>query len=165
MSDDAGYGDEIPVDELLAGLTLDENEDWGDDDDREGDSAILGVTVVNWRELPADEAEAAWTELDKFVSWLCTRYSLDKATVPDCWWKHGGTVEELSALHACWQSSFDASDSGYGPIGFHERFLIARDRLKRSYPAGCQKAHEQDRGRSMPRDENEWATWISSAHA
>ena len=49
---------------------------------------------------------------------------------PDCWWRHGGLVEELSALHTSWVAAYDTVDAGYGPIGWLERFQTAIERWR-----------------------------------
>lgn len=162
--------DSIPIDELIADLVLDDSDDdvWGDVDDHDGTSAVLGVTIINWRSLgqgsPVDVAKA-WTELESWVAWLVNRYDIPRETLPECWWKHGGTVEELSALHSCWQASFDESDSGYGPIGFHERLAVAKDRIRKSWPAGCSRTHTVTAARVLERPEEEWQKWITASHA
>ncbi|MGO1411643.1 MAG: hypothetical protein ACTHX2_01115 [Microbacterium sp.] len=61
-------------------------------------------------------------------NWLVPRYDIGPAKIPDCWWRHGPLVEELSVLHTAWQVAFDETDGGYGPIGWHERLGAALSR-------------------------------------
>lgn len=129
--------------------------------DFEGDeleSDPLGVSVVNWRELTDAEAPAVWRELGDWVAWLVFRYSIPANVISDCWFKHGGAVEELSALHACWLASFDSTDSGYGPIGFHERLELAQSRIKR-HLASCQSAHYELGLRTIS-SSPDWSEWF-----
>jgi hypothetical protein len=121
------------------------------------------VLVVNWRTLTNREAPEAWEKLADWVSWICRRYPLADDVVRNCWYLHGGVVEELSALHACWQASFDESDSGLGPIGFHERLDLARNRL-RVLQGSCGEDHVADRIRVLPYP-SDWSDWIRSSHA
>ena len=86
--------------------------------------------------------------------------------VPDCWWKHGAIVEELSALHSAWLASFDETDSGYGPIGWHERWAVAKDRLRKAYAGGCRDGHKDQPTRVMPPivGDIEWDDWAKASH-
>ncbi|MFC3399367.1 hypothetical protein ACFOEP_13210 [Microbacterium amylolyticum] len=57
-------------------------------------------------------------------------------------------LEELSALHAAWIVAFDEADGGYGPIGWHERWALARTRD--AFREKCAEKHRDDRTREMP---------------
>lgn len=119
---------------------------------------------VNWRTLDSDEARTVWLELDSWVSWLVHRFALPGEELADCWWKHGGAVEELSALQACWLASFDETDTGYGPIGWHERFDLSRVRLRKTF-SSCRTSHNPTKARVLIRDADEWQAWITESHA
>lgn len=121
------------------------------------------VLVVNWRTLTNREASDAWQNLAEWVDWIYRRYPLPDDVLRKCWYQHGGVVEELSALHACWLASFDESDSGYGPIGFHERLELSRGRL-RALQGSCGEHHVADRVRELPTPAD-WDNWIRSSHA
>ena len=153
--------DDIPIDDLIDGLDVD-NSFGSDDDDRDVDSEILGADIVNWRELTKDQAPEVWTQLREWVEWLSDRYNLDLNTVPACWWKHSPLVEELSAIHTAWLASFDSTDAGYGPIGWHERFAQTRTRLKSHYNGDCTRGHTDRPARSWPANaaDSEWQAWI-----
>ncbi|MDL9978615.1 hypothetical protein [Microbacterium candidum] len=133
---------------------------------RGGASDPLGAHAVNWRRMPDADAPREWVELRAWVEWFTVRYSIPVSVVPNCWWKHGALVEELSALHVAHLASFDASDSGFGAIGWHERLALATPRLSRA-GAGCASGHSATRPRSWAgaTDEAEWAAWASQAHA
>ena len=52
--------------------------------------------------------------LRDWVEWFTVRYDVPVSVVPNCWWRHGALVEELSALHVAHLAAFDASDAGFG---------------------------------------------------
>ncbi|MFH8251503.1 hypothetical protein ACH3VR_14115 [Microbacterium sp. B2969] len=133
---------------------------------RAGPSTPLGVHVVNWRQLPDADAGREWTALREWVEWFTVRYRVPASVVPNCWWKHGPLVEELSALHTAHLAAFDSSDNGLGPISWHERLAQALPRLSRS-GAGCTSVHSDTRPRSWTAatDDAEWDAWTSQAHA
>ena len=134
--------------------------------DREISSEVLGGYVVNWRTLEDPEAIAeAWRELRDWVEWFSTRYDIPSSLIPDCWWRHGALVEELSALHSAHKASFDPSDTGYGPASWHERLTLARARFSTAYKSGCTNGHVDPRPREFPDDDEAWTRWIRSTHA
>ena len=158
--------DDIPLEELMDGLDLDRDPSGMDLDDRNGDSELIGGDIVNWRTLTPDQAPEAWAKLHEWVTWLCGRYGVENTIVPDCWWRHGSLVEELSALHSAWLASFDETDSGYGPIGWHERWAIAKERLRKNYSGACLNGHKLPSTRLMPApyDDPAWHDWIRAPH-
>jgi hypothetical protein len=125
-----------------------------------------GVPPVDWRHLSPEESRVAWTTLRKWVEWFTVRYELSISLVPPCWWKHGELVEELSALHILHQASFDKNDTGFGPIGWHERLAQAKERIRRT-GSGCSSKHASSRPRSWvgQTDEAEWDAWVDQSHA
>tara|TARA_B100000378_G_scaffold219263_1_gene182574 strand:- start:333 stop:794 length:462 start_codon:yes stop_codon:yes gene_type:complete len=125
-----------------------------------------GVPPVDWRSLSADASREAWGALRDWVEWFTVRYDVPISVVPNCWWKHGALVEELSALHILHQASFDPNDTGYGPIGWHERLAQAQNRLQRA-GSGCTSQHHESKPRSWQEatDEAEWDAWIDQSHA
>ncbi|GAA3920856.1 hypothetical protein [Microbacterium invictum] len=134
--------------------------------DRHGSSEPLGARIINWRGLADDDAADAWVRLREWVEWMTVRYNVAVSVIPQCWWKHGGLVEELSALHIAHQAAFDDSDTGFGPIGWHERLAIALPRISRAYGGGCNNGHRPSKPRTWESatDEQEWDTWTSQAH-
>ena len=133
---------------------------------RAGSSAPLGVHPVDWRRLTDEAALKEWTALREWVEWFTVRYRVPPSVVPDCWWKHGTLVEELSALYTAHLIAFDASDTGLGPISWHERLTLALARLSRA-GAGCAGEHSDTRPRSWSAatDDAEWTAWASQSHA
>lgn len=134
---------------------------------RYGASSVpLGAHVVDWRLLEDSEAAAEWRMLRGWVEWFTVRYSIPVSVVPDCWWRHGWLVEELSALYAAHLVSFDPKDTGLGPIGWHEHLALAVPRLQRA-GAGCASGHHsiRDRSWSASTDEDAWNAWITTGHA
>tara|TARA_R100000365_G_scaffold3528_1_gene11928 strand:- start:36219 stop:36707 length:489 start_codon:yes stop_codon:yes gene_type:complete len=159
-----GVGDDdMPLADIIAELELDSDDDAFD---WSGDAPTLGVHVVRWRDLPDEEARAEWAALRDWVEWLTVRYDVPVSVVPTCWWRHGALVEELSALHTAWRTGFDATDSGFGPVGWHERWALAQARLRHAYTGSCSSGHKDPKHRSWAgtTDDEEWDAWTSQAH-
>ena len=59
------------------------------------------------------------------------------------------------------------TDTGFGPIGWHERLSLALPRLSRAYSGGCARGHDPLKPRSWTAvvDEQEWDAWTNQAHA
>lgn len=146
-----------------------DDEDEYDPADRDGSSEPLGAEVVNWRELTPSEAPAVWAALRDWVEWLTARYNVPVTLIPDCWWRHGGLVEELSALHTAWVAAYDTVDAGYGPIGWLERFQTATERWRTGthYTGSCSAGHVASPTRTMrdKTDEQAWNAWVRATHA
>jgi hypothetical protein len=136
-------------------------------DDRDGTSAPLGADVINWRTLTDAEARTAWDTLRSWVEWFTVRYHISESIVPACWYQHGDLVEELSALHTAHTVAFHTSDSGFGPIGWHERLSLTLPRLRHAYAGGCARGHNPHKPRTWTNkiDETEWTAWTTQAHA
>lgn len=159
MSD---YEDSPDLDDLIA----EEMSDF-EPESRFGSSEPIGAPSVNWRTLNDADARVAWIELRSWIEWFTVRYEISESVVPACWFKHGDLVEELSALHIAHTVAFDASDAGFGPIGWHERLSIAIPRLRHAYAGGCSRGHNKYKSRSWTNtvDEEEWDAWVKKAHA
>ena len=99
---------------------------------------------INWNLLTADEAEAEWLELNKWVHWLRHTYGLPAAVVPPFWHRHPELVWELSALHLHWLCAYDVEQNGSAPLGWHRDFADARQRL-REWVAACGTRLDRDR--------------------
>lgn len=134
---------------------------------RDGSSAAIGGDTINWRTLRDEDAADVWEALRAWVEWFTTRYNIPVSTVPPCWWQHDALVEELSALHTSHVAAFDPSDTGFGPLSWHERLAIAIPRLTRAYGGGCSTEHRPTKPRSWAgvTDETAWTAWTTQAHA
>ena len=106
---------------------------------------------INWNRLTADEAQAAWEELDAWVDWLRRTYGLPAAIIPPAWHRHPELVWELSALHLHWLGAYDPEQHGSAPIGWHRDFADARERL-REWVATC----GTNLGRDRPTRQTRW---------
>ncbi|HLU52733.1 MAG TPA: hypothetical protein VK011_03985 [Acidimicrobiia bacterium] len=106
---------------------------------------------INWNRLTADEAQAAWEELDAWVDWLRRTYGLPAAVIPPAWHRHPELVWELSALHLHWLGAYDPEQHGSAPIGWHRDFADARERL-RDWVASC----GTNLGRDRPTRQTIW---------
>ncbi len=129
-------------------------------------SASIGGRSTNWRSMDDNQARDEWTALRKWVEWFTVRYNIPVSTVPNCWWQHDALVEELSALHCAHRAAFDTTDTGNGPISWHEHLSLALPRLTRA-GAGCSDRHRGLRPRSWKgaTDEDEWNVWVNQTHA
>jgi len=156
----------VPIEELLEGIDPDAFDDlFGDPNTHRPDAELIDGGAVNWRELEDSDAPETWAELRDWVQWLTNRYELGARTIPDCWYRHGGVVEELSALHTAWKASFSSADSGYGPIGWHERLFVCEQRLTKRYEGICGSGHQDPYGRRAAEDDEFWAKWVTTSHA
>ncbi|WP_345803365.1 hypothetical protein AAIB33_09865 [Microbacterium sp. AZCO] len=129
--------------------------------------AASSAPVVDFRTLEGADARAAWDLLREWVEWFAVRYNISASIVPACWFKHGALVDELSALHIAHTVAFDPSDTGYGPIGWHEQLSVAMPRLRRAYYGQCSRGHDSFKPRSWTNavNEQEWDGWVKGAHA
>jgi hypothetical protein len=134
---------------------------------RAGSSAPIGAVVVNWRNLPDEDAAQTWAKLRDWIEWVTVRYNIPLSLIPNCWYQHAALVEELSALHTAHTAAFDESDAGYGPISWHERFAAALPRLAKAYGGGCTRGHDPLTPRSWDDviTEQEWDRWVTTTHA
>jgi hypothetical protein len=114
-----------------------------------GERVAAPPGAVNWRTIAGRERNVAIVRLDNWVSWICGRLSIPSDLVPDCWWRHGPLIEELSALHTAWLASFDEHDGGAGPLAWLERFDLARARLRRLSDRCAADGHHDPPARSL----------------
>lgn len=154
-------GKPMPIEDLLADLPAGWEELAND-----RISGMLGVSVVNWRTLGDGEAASVWTKLGDWVDWFTRRYEIAQRKIPACWYQHAALVEELSALHAAWLVSYDTTDAGYGPIGWHERLNEALNRISTWYNGECRDGHNpsQQRPKAASASDTNWDAWIRTAH-
>lgn len=99
---------------------------------------------INWNLLDAEQAEAEWRDLDRFVLWLKTSFGLSPAIVPPYWHRHDELIWELSALHLHFLACYDEIASPSAPIAWMRDFADARHRL-REWVATCGTRLDRDR--------------------
>lgn len=99
---------------------------------------------INWNLLDADQAEAEWRDLDRFVLWLKTAFGLSPAIVPPYWHRHDELIWELSALHLHFLTCYDEVASPSGPISWMREFAETRRRL-REWVSTCGTRVDRDR--------------------
>ncbi|MBN9141419.1 MAG: hypothetical protein J0H23_11395 [Micrococcales bacterium] len=85
---------------------------------------------IDWSTLSAEDAEAEWLELNRWVDWLRHEYGLPATIVPPLWHRHPELLWELSALHLAWVASYDPQQSATAPLTWHRDFHAARERLR-----------------------------------
>jgi hypothetical protein len=136
-------------------------------DELEPKTKCAATPTYRWRDLDPETARTAWAELDLWVRWFVSTYRVSTSVVPDCWWRHAELVAELYALQRAEHASFGEPDSGFGPLGFHERMSLAVERLRIHTKAiGCVglQAHREAKPRVMPADGSEFLAWSSEPH-
>lgn len=99
---------------------------------------------INWLTLGADEARAAFLDLDRWVHFLRTTYGLPPTIVPPYWHRHDELIWELSALHLHWLNAYQHDSALSAPARWHHEFALARERL-REWVANCGTRLDRDR--------------------
>ena len=99
---------------------------------------------LNWLTLTAQQAEAAYLDLNKWVNWLRHAYGLPPTVIPPLWHRHDELIWELSALHTHWLYSFDPAASPSAPSAWHRDFAETRNRL-REWVSTCGTKLDRDR--------------------
>ncbi len=113
-------------------------------DDLDGPLTAEPPHPINWNLLRADDAEAEWIELNRWVNWLRRTYGLPASVLPPFWHRHPELVWELSALHLHWLGAYDPDQLGSAPLGWHRDFADARQHL-RDWVAVSRTRLERDR--------------------
>jgi hypothetical protein len=113
-----------------------------------------------WHMLTSEQAERRWLELRAWVDWLVVRNNIGPKEIPDCWYLHGGLVDELEALRWAWIDTNKADSRGVDPIWWREAVHRARTRWPLFNPNGCGTTHTENRPRVMA-DEREWEMFLS----
>lgn len=102
------------------------------------------IRPINWLTLSAEEAEAEYLDLNRWVDWLRRAYGLPPTIIPPLWHRHDELIWELSALHTHWLYSYDASASPSAPCTWQRDFAEARNRL-REWVSACGTRLDRDR--------------------
>lgn len=102
------------------------------------------IVPVNWNALSPEEAHAAWTDLNAWVTWLRKAFGLPPTIIPPLWHRHDELVWELSALHTHWLACYDPDASPSAPVAWMRDFADARHRL-REWVAACGTRLDRDR--------------------
>ena len=76
------------------------------------------VTPIEWEVLTAQQAAAAWADLNAWVHWLRHRFALPATVVPPYWHRHPELVEELSALRTHRLACYDPDASPSAPASW-----------------------------------------------
>ncbi|WP_062004637.1 hypothetical protein [Arthrobacter alpinus] len=153
------FDDDEAADKLFGDLTAGEP--------LEGPRGSLVDPTYRWRDLDRVSAPKAWTALSGWVSWFVTTYRLTTSVVPDCWWRHPELVAELYALQKAELASYTPTDTGFGPLGFHERLPPAIERLRQeTRTIGCVglQTHRETSPRLLPTDDPEFLAWSAEPH-
>ena len=125
-------GEPAMAESLIEWASGDHNDSFRENslDDLEGPLIAEPPHPINWNLLSADDAEAEWIELNRWVNWLRRTYGLPASVVPPFWHRHPELIWELSALHLHWLGAYDPDQHGSAPLGWHRDFADARQRLR-----------------------------------
>jgi hypothetical protein len=113
-----------------------------------------------WHMLTSEQAEQRWLELRAWVDWFVIRTNIGPKEIPDCWYLHGGLVDELEALRWAWIETNKPDARGVDPIWWREAVHRARTRWPLFNPNGCGTTHTETRPRVMAA-EREWEMFLS----
>ena len=102
-----------------------------------------------WHMLTAEQAERRWLELRAWVEWFVVRNDIGPKEIPDCWYLHGGLVDELEVLRWAWIETNKPESKGTDPTWWREAVQRARARWPLFNPNGCGTAHTETRPRVM----------------
>jgi hypothetical protein len=102
------------------------------------------IRPINWLTLTAEEAEAEYLDLNKWVNWLRHAYGLPSTIIPPLWHRHDELIWELSALHTHWLNSYEPTASPSAPSAWHRDFADTRNRL-REWVSTCGTRLDRDR--------------------
>ena len=106
------------------------------------DHELLGISddlppfPFRWDLLDDEERLERSRELHSFVNWLVARYRLHRR-IPPCWWRHGASVEELSALFIAWRGVMEASDRPDSWLSWHHHLGLLLERCAQLWSTGC----------------------------
>jgi hypothetical protein len=90
-----------------------------------------------WHMLTAEQAEKRWIDLRAWVEFLVQRNNIGAKEIPDCWYLHGGLVDELEALRSAWLEANRPDSKGTDPIWWREALSRARIRWPLFNPNGA----------------------------
>ncbi|RXW33474.1 hypothetical protein [Brevilactibacter flavus] len=133
-----------PGDDATTNDVPDSDVDQMDDDGYDEPLIAEPPHPINWNLLSAEDAEAEWLELNRWVDWLRHTYGLPASVIPPAWHMHPELLWELSALHLHWLCAYDPDQNGSAPLGWHRDFADARQRL-REWVAACGTRLDHDR--------------------
>lgn len=105
-----------------------------------------------WHMLTSEQAEKRWLDLRAWVEFLVKRNNIGSKEIPDCWYLHGGLVDELEALRWAWLETNKPDSKLTEPIWWREALHRARTRWASFNPNGCTSTHSETRSRALPGD-------------
>lgn len=122
------------------------------------------ASPLDWRTVPAEEAEQRWRELGEWVAWFADRYALDHRVIPPCWYLHGALVDLLSALRDRHRMDFERFAAPSGPAEWHTIFRNLEPRLREwAARTGCTRdAHRADMPIAWREDTARWKDHLAA---
>ena len=109
-----------------------------------------------WHMLTAEQAEQRWLELRAWVDWFVVRNNIGPKEIPDCWYLHGGLVDELEALRWAWMETNKPESKGTDPIWWREALHRARTRWPLVQPERVRAPRTPKPGPRVMAGEREW---------
>ena len=113
-----------------------------------------------WHMLTDDQAEQRWLALYDWVEWFVVRNNVGPKEIPDCWFLHGGLVDELEALRWAWIESNKPESKMTDPVWWREGLHRARPRWPLFNPNGCATTHTESRPRAIG-SERDWNDFLA----
>jgi hypothetical protein len=119
---------------------------------------------LDWRNVPAAEAEQRWRELREWVRWLKDRYALDHHVVPPCWYLHPALVDLLSALRDHHRAHFDRLAAPTNAAEWQLVFRNLESRLREwASRTGCSRdQHRPEPVIEWPDDDDRWTGHLTA---
>ena len=124
---------------------------------------------INWNLLSADDTEAEWIELNRWVNWLRRTYGLPASVVPPFWHRHPEFVWKLSALHCTCTGSAPTTPTSTAPPRAAgtatsrmpaSGFTMGRQRRGRGWSATVRLSRLLGRGNYRPTQSKTWSLAI-----
>jgi hypothetical protein len=113
-----------------------------------------------WHMLTAEQAEKRWIDLRDWVEFLVVRNNIGSKEIPDCWYLHGGLVDELEALRWAWLETNKPESKMTEPIWWRETLHRARTRWASFNPNGCTTTHSETFPRAL-NGEQAWESFLA----
>jgi hypothetical protein len=113
-----------------------------------------------WHMLTAEQAEKRWIDLRAWVEFLVQRNNIGAKEIPDCWYLHGGLVDELEALRWAWLDANRPESKGTDPIWWRDALSRARIRWPLFNPNGCSRTHSEPTSRPFS-DDRDWRSFLA----
>ena len=130
------------------------------------DAATSGGGVRRWcwrgKEHTAEGAQILQA-VRLWVDWVNTRYfSTSAQSIPPCWFRHNGAVEELTALYVAWEDAYSKEEEFSDSLVYwHDRLWAVMHRLEDVF-SDCRAGHYEAPVSCELTDEGEFQEFLGS---